>query len=92
MTYKQHRDVVYKSSGIGLYNIILGKRYTDFENTAFLNPGFLLDGNIYTGISINNITALLKFEVNNITNENYQVISGYPMPLRNYKFVLTLKY
>ena len=90
--FKFSADVVYKSSGIGLYNIILGKRYTDFENTAFLNPGFLLDGNIYTGISINNITALLKFEVNNITNENYQVISGYPMPLRNYKFVLTLKY
>ena len=90
--FKFSADVVYKSSGIGLYNIILGKRYTDFENTAFLNPSFLLDGNIYTGISINNITALLKFEVNNITNENYQVISGYPMPLRNYKIVLTLKY
>jgi iron complex outermembrane receptor protein len=90
--FKFSADVVYKSSGIGIYNIILGKRYTDFENTTYLNPSFLLDGNIYTGLSINNITTVIKFEVNNITNENYQVISGYPMPLRNYKIVLTLKY
>jgi outer membrane receptor protein involved in Fe transport len=75
-----------------LYNIVLGKRYTDFENTTFLNPSFILDGNIYANINFNKISALLKFEVNNLTNENYQVISGYPMPLRNYKIVLTLKY
>ena len=85
-------DVGYKSFGAGLYNIILGKRYTDFENTTYLNTSFLLDGNIYANININKILALIKFEVNNVTNENYQVISGYPMPLRNYKIVLTLKY
>jgi len=85
-------DISYKSYGIGLYNIVLGKRYTDFENTTFLNPSFILDGNIYANINFNKISALLKFEVNNLTNENYQVISGYPMPLRNYKIVLTLKY
>lgn len=90
--FKFSIDVEYKSSGIGLYNIILGKRYTDFENTTFLNPSFLLDGNVYTKIGIKNISAIIKFEINNITNENYQVISGYPMPLRNYKIVLTLKY
>lgn len=85
-------DVEYKSMGAGLYNIILGKRYTDFENTAYLNTSFLLDGNIYANINISKISAFIKFEVNNVTNENYQVISGYPMPLRNYKIVLTLKY
>ena len=90
--FKLSADIVYKNSGIGIYNVILGKRYTDFENTSFLNSTFLVDGNIYTGITFKNISAILKFEVNNITNEDYQVISGYPMPLRNYKFVLTLKY
>jgi len=85
-------DVTYNSTGAGLYSIILGKRYTDFENTAYLNPSFLLDGNVYTSIKFNKMLAFLKFEVNNITNESYQVISGYPMPLRNYKLVLTLKY
>lgn len=90
--FKFSSNIEYNSFGMGLYNIILGKRYTDFENTIALNPSFLLDGNIYTGISVNSVTAILKFEVNNITNENYQVISGYPMPLRNYKLILTLKY
>ena len=90
--FKFSADASYKSSGIGLYSIILGKRYTDFENTTYLNPSFLLDGNVYTNVQFKNITAILKFEVNNITNENYQVISGYPMPLRNYKIIITLKY
>lgn len=78
--------------GVGAGSVFIGERYSDFENKNVMNPDFVLDGNIYYSLNIGNVNALIKFEVNNITNENYQVISGYPMPLRNYKLIITLKY
>ena len=90
--FKFNADINYKNYGIGLFSTIIGKRFVDYENLVSMNPDFLLDGNIYAEIPLDKLTANLKFEINNITNENYQVISGYPMPLRNYKFIITLKY
>ncbi len=78
--------------GFGAGSVFIGDRYSDFENRNSMNPDFVLDGNIYYNLNIVKISALLKFEVNNITNENYQVISGYPMPLRNFRFLIKLKY
>ncbi len=78
--------------GFGAGSVFIGDRYSDFENRNSMNPDFVLDGNIYYNLNIAKINALLKFEVNNITNENYQVISGYPMPLRNFRFLIKLKY
>ena len=78
--------------GFGAGSIFIGDRYSDFENRNSMHPDFVLDGNIYYNLNIVKISALLKFEVNNITNENYQVISGYPMPLRNFRFLIKLKY
>ena len=57
-----------------------------------MNPDFILDGSIYLNTILAGINTGFRFEINNITNENYQVISGYPMPLRNYKFTINLKY
>lgn len=90
--FKFNADFNYKNYGLGLFSTILGRRFIDYENLVSMNPDFLLDGNIYAEIPLDKLTANLKFEINNITNENYQVISGYPMPLRNYKFIITLKY
>ena len=78
--------------GFGAGSVFIGDSYSDFENRNSMNSDFVLDGNIYYNLNIAKINALLKFEVNNITNENYQVISGYPMPLRNFRFLIKLKY
>jgi outer membrane receptor protein involved in Fe transport len=53
---------------------------------------FTLDGNIFYKLNLLRISAVLRIEANNITNTNYQVIAGYPMPLRNYRFSITFKY
>jgi outer membrane cobalamin receptor len=34
----------------------------------------------------------LKFAVNNFTGEDYEVMYGYPMPLKNFKFQIGIKY
>lgn len=68
------------------------RRYTNFENTRF-NPRYdALDGNIGIGFTKGELEIGTKFIVNNIFNEDYMVIQGYPMPLRNFKFELSIKY
>ena len=87
------------NSGIELFGFNLNfsyqyysKRYIDLDNINYLPSTELLDGNIGYNLSIKDITVNLRLEVNNIFNENYQWISGYPMPLRNFNFGIQLKY
>jgi iron complex outermembrane receptor protein len=87
------------SSGLNVKNINLNifyqyisKRYTDLGNSYILPPVDLLDGNLGYEFGIDRINIVIRFEANNIMNKNYQFISGYPMPLRNYKIVLQLNY
>lgn len=68
------------------------KRYADFENKRPLNPYNILDGNLSAKFLVSDLLTELKIEINNITNTNYQVISGYPMPLRYFKFILSINY
>jgi outer membrane cobalamin receptor len=68
------------------------RRYTNFENTDFAPRFDVLDANIGFGLTAFKSVLNFKFIVNNILNEDYHVISGYPMPLRNYKFEMGFKY
>lgn len=82
----------YKNTGINLFYTFTGKRFTNFENTEFLRAVDLIEGNIYQNFNFGKINTQLKFEVNNLLNSDYQIISGYPMPLRNYKLSLGFEY
>lgn len=68
------------------------RRYTNFENTQFIPRYDVVDGNIAAGFKFSGFETDLRFIVNNILNEDYTVLPGYPMPLRNYKFELSIKY
>jgi len=80
------------NSGLNVYYSYTGLRFTDVENKNSLPPVNLFDGNIYQNFIFTGIRAQLKLEVNNIFNLNYQVMSGYPMPLRNFKINLNLDF
>jgi len=68
------------------------RRYVNVENTVFVSRFDLLDGNAGFGINILKTEVSAKFIINNILNENYQTVPGYPMPLRNFKFEIGFKY
>lgn len=68
------------------------RRYTNFENTQFIPRYDVLDGNIGAGFKFSGFETGVRFLVNNILNEDYSVLPGYPMPLRNYKIEINLKY
>lgn len=84
--------IEYKNVGLNLFYTHTGKRFSDFENTKQINPFNILDGNISFKLSLWEIITTLKFESNNITNTDYQTISGYPMPLRNYFLTISINY
>lgn len=84
--------LTWHSLGLNFFFTHSGKRFADMENKQPLSPHNLLDGNISYRFNFFQFSTEAKFEFNNITNSDYQVISGYPMPLRNYLFKLTLNY
>lgn len=81
-----------KDFGINLFHSYIGKRYSDTENLMPMYSVNILDGNIFYNLKISDYTASLKFEVNNITNSDYEIIAGYPAPLRYYNFKINLNY
>ena len=82
----------YKEFGVNLYYRFIGKRYTDYENTIFLPAMDLLDGSLNYTVAIWKVKTRLNFELNNILNTDYQVMPGYPMPLRNFKLGISISY
>ncbi len=85
-------SMIFKSVSLNLFYTFTGKRYTDLENTRFIPYYELVDGNINFVFSLFRTETSFKFAVNNTLNEDYQVMPGYPMPLRNYKFQISIKY
>ncbi len=76
----------------GLFYQYVGSRFTNAANTAELNPVSLLDANLEFGIDLKGVDLTARLEGNNLTNENYEMIAGYPMPLRNFVFKIKLEY
>jgi outer membrane cobalamin receptor len=90
--FKINFELFVKKIGLNFYYNLLGKRYTDLENINSLPATELLDGNIFVNFRLLDVAVQSKLEINNILNKNYQLISGYPMPLRNYKLGFSLTY
>lgn len=89
---KSSLELKFKSLGINLFYSYLGRRFSDQENLIPLTPASVIDGNIFYDLSLPGVESRIKFEINNLTNTDYQVISGYPLPLRNYLLTFNLKY
>lgn len=68
------------------------RRYSNFENTQYVPRYDVFDGNIGAGFNFSGLKTDIRFKINNILNENYSVLPGYPMPLRNYKIEINFKY
>ncbi|MBS1518713.1 MAG: TonB-dependent receptor [Bacteroidetes bacterium] len=82
----------YGNSGVSFYYNFTGKRYTDQYNSGYLPAYDIFNGNVFYSPLIIGLKSTFKIELNNITNKNYQIVSGYPMPLRNFKISVNLEY
>ena len=82
----------YKTWSAGYSILFSGNRYELGENNAASEiPGWnTQDAFISWQINVKNLRAVIKGEINNIFNEQYDVIRYYPMPGRSYKIIITI--
>lgn len=91
-TSKAGFDFSYSNLRAGVFYDHIGTRYTNVENTKSLPPTGLLEANIQYTLPLSLFYVTGRLEANNILNDDYQMIAGYPMPLRNLTFKINLEY
>ena len=91
LSYEPGGSIV-KLISLNVFYTFTGKRYIDAENTRFIPYYELFDGNVKLTLNLFKTETSVKFAVNNLGNEDYQVMYGYPMALRNYKLQIGIKY
>ena len=69
-----------------------GYRYLSSDNYSYLTPYTLLDIRVARTFICKKMLVNVFAEINNALNENYQSITQYGMPLRNYKAGLIFQY
>jgi vitamin B12 transporter len=67
-------------------------RYTTTDNSKFLDPYYTIDATISKTIPLSSLTLKCYLQVNNITNESYQIIAYYPVPGRTFQLGLTINF
>jgi len=85
-------SIDYKNWSVGYSMLFSGTRYTLGENDPSnqLNGWNTQDAFIERKIHFHEFDTIIRAEVNNIFNEQYDVIHYYPMPGRSYKLSLTI--
>ena len=69
-----------------------GYRYLSTDNYSYLTPYSLVDIRIARTFACKNFILNIFAEANNLLNKNYQSITQYGMPLRNYRAGLIIQY
>lgn len=72
--------------------IYTGERYDQRANIAenYIPEWYTSDLSIAHTFHWQRITPRLAFEVNNLFNQQFEVVKGYPMPGTNFKLILTI--
>ena len=71
---------------------IVGKRFTNPDNSEELSEYSLLNGNIGGDIPIGKIHIDAKFQALNLLDKSITILDGYPLPGREYRFSLGFEY
>jgi len=71
---------------------LVGKRFIKDDNSESLSGYRLVNGNVGSSFSINDITLNAKLEVLNLLDKNIYILNGYPIPGREFRFSLGLTY
>ncbi len=82
----------YKNLHLNLFYRSVGKRYVTEANTVEMPPYKVFDGTLSWQVNFSDIQFLMKLSSTNITNENYQIIRNYPLPMREWRFGITISY
>jgi vitamin B12 transporter len=84
----------WRNLGINYSYIYTGERYDQSANIAanYVQPWYTHDIAFHYRNSIGDKGVRLSAEVNNLLDQNYAVITNFPMPGRSYRFTLSYSY
>jgi len=84
----------YKNYGLNYNALYAGERYSLRPNISenIMSDWFIQNLSASYQGKISRLNYKILAEVNNITNVNYTIIRGYPMPGRNYRLGLQISY
>lgn len=68
----------------------VGRRYTATDGSAYLDPYFLLDGQLRLRYQSQRLDGVLALIIENVLDHRYEVIQANPMPPRHARVQLTL--
>lgn len=80
-------DISYKTLNLNYSFIYTGERYSSSANIPvnYVQPWYTHDLAISYGFAVKKVDMRVGVEVNNLLNQQYEVIVGYPMPGTNFK-------
>ena len=77
---------------IGLDGSMVGKRYTLAANTKWTEPYETWDAHVEYRRKIGPLDAAFRFDIANLTDEKYEILNGFPMPGRSWRFGIDARY
>ncbi len=70
----------------------VGKRFVTVANTVELPYYNVIDLALLQKIDVWKLNTIIKFSINNLANEDYQIVNGYPIPGRELRLGIILTY
>jgi iron complex outermembrane receptor protein len=83
--------VGYDKMAITYFDQYIGYRFTTSDNSQWLDPYHISSARINYNINFKAFNFIVFGACNNLFNKNYTILSGRPMPLRNYEMGITLQ-
>ena len=83
----------YKTWNFNYSFIYVGERYdANQDNIKYnhINPWFTNDLGLHKTCMFDKFSFKTSFEINNILNQQYDVVLNYPMPGRQFKFIMSI--
>lgn len=89
---KSHLGLRFGAAHLDVSGRYTGRRYVTTDGTQFLDPFFLLDGQLRLQRRLRPVEAMLAVVVENLLDRRYEVIPANPMPPRHARLQLTLTF
>jgi vitamin B12 transporter len=77
---------------LSISEMYTSKRFIADDESAWLPEYWLTNMNLSTAVRVNPLQLDIRVELSNFFDRDYQVLPGYPMPGRTFKFVLGVDY
>lgn len=89
---QHHASHFLEEIGASLAHQFISYRFYSADNTEFLPSYSIMNASLRSRARVAGLVFSARCEIQNIFNTDYQVIIGYPMPMRSYSLTIGAEY